>query len=1395
MPINERNEKSGFSQSVTLSNHKKNLEKSTPALLQHISTDVSNTRLLEENRKANQSLEQFDKNKMKGVEKYLKKISQYRKTDKNISGISNPLDLFAINHTLKQTIGNSNLQFINQKTQTFQKQYIHQQNSDEYKIQDGMSHNSLEISKNHILQDTVSKNGNTTVALENIPPSITTNNIKNNTKSKLRRLTAIFMFLLIGMIIGYKILTNGISIERINIAGVQIHNIFLQLDNRLILQIDKLDLTNIASIQDTATYDKSFTESLYNTVNYIQKSFYILSYFKIFEIKNMILYNNYRVAIKYNDTTYELDTPIFNAKFTIINNQNNLYLKIATFEFVDLSLHLEGDFIFSIPQKQLLFDIKAIKNNDDTQKAEFLTLKGMTNFQTIVLNGESSQLGNLDIIKPFIDNIQEQNLRKTLQAWIFEKVKYSQLKINEIKMNIEIDNIAHTLLKNTIVKATIQKPEVTLNKGVKPITGKEVLLEFKEASLNIIPIQAEFERMDLNNSEVLIANMPHPSVYITLSGKNIYLNSDLKKLIASYGLTLPIKQYYNTRNSQHTRTTIAKIHNNTALDTTATNIENIVTKIPKEQLLPSKTDTARSPLSDNTAMICYIKDISTDATESNETKNQQNQILDSDIPTQEKYNQSLYDKILELNPNTTLTNDLLHNIQETEQTSVYIKIAIEHNHKMPSHPLFSLQGIIHAKDTDVELYGLPLYAKKLNVALDIAPQHKFVYVNGSRIKWKEIINADVNVLLDFVKQNIQANTYIYQAQINTNNLDDLRFTQDKQNAKQKISIIPNLRLHNTLQHNTEHYAVSTQIPTNAGIYFDKHNLTHYNQTWQDSAMYKIIPIQYIAQNEKVITKNQQNNITKDFEISQEDLQKLQQKDSKDDERVLKTLKNNPVWDDLKIRTKKTRPFTRLSDKELQTIALHEIQKDSKFFSFKHDFLYIKNTNIDFNLSFANNSLMLNIPKLSLFLQLHKSFNLKITKIENILQFSPLAQYYGITHGNLQFSIPQITKQDTQNIEFVLNLTNLQYPLYTSLHEKVSSLNLKGKIHNDSIIIMANDNMDFKSHDSLSMLRIKDYRIDIDEAYNSKIPFFIDLFKDKQKDLPYSEAAIRQEIRLIAIKNKLRKQMKINPFDFNILGNNLQFTFLGYTIPFDSVTIRFIDGNILIDGQYEKGIANINVIKDNVSIKAKNFSGDFINTVFMSAKDGKKIVNNGTFSLDALYRGGIFNASMEIQNTAIIEFKAMQNIFALIDAVPSLFMFKNPHISTTGYQINFGKVLFAINNDYVGLQNIFLLGNSMDINGRGIIDIETQEINANLNISTIKNLSKFINKIPILGYLILGREGQISTNLILTGKYSNPKVNITIAEDIVKAPFNILRRVFPIEMIIENFKNGEETIDF
>lgn len=85
------------------------------------------------------------------------------------------------------------------------------------------------------------------------------------------------------------------------------------------------------------------------------------------------------------------------------------------------------------------------------------------------------------------------------------------------------------------------------------------------------------------------------------------------------------------------------------------------------------------------------------------------------------------------------------------------------------------------------------------------------------------------------------------------------------------------------------------------------------------------------------------------------------------------------------------------------------------------------------------------------------------------------------------------------------------------------------------------------------------------------------------------------------------------------------------------------------------------------------------------------------------------------------------------------------------------------------------------------------MNVNLNISTIKNLSKFINKIPIIGYLILGREGQISTNLILSGKYSDPKVNITLAADIIKAPFNILRRVFPVEMLVNSSKDEEEMI--
>lgn len=1205
---------------------------------------------------------------------------------------------------------------------------------------------------------------------------------RDNAKQKrnpLMRLILFFAILCLITIVGYKILANGIFFERMQFGNITLNNIFLQLQNKLVLNIDSIDLRSLGNGENSNKEEaKPFHEILQSTMLYTQRTLYILSYFEKLNIKELQLPNNQQWHIDYTDTNYRISGTLFDMDFAITNNHNNIHLAINKFQLNTLPLHFEGELTYSIPNKQLLFNTMAIKNDN---AKEYVVLKGTTNFQNILLNANSSKLQNINLIRPFIDSIQNAHLKKTLQDWIFNNIEYENLRLADLSMNINLENLGDTLLHKTKANIVIENPKVRIAKNIQPITANQVTLTFADANLAIKPIRATFVGMDLSDSEIMIENMPHSDFILDLHGKNVRFDSNLAKLLRHYNVVLPIIQPSLAQNTKKLNQIEKDTKQHTQMKDAISNTENLVTKaLQTKQVLQTQANALQPQLPEHTTTI------------------QAENIIN---------NEEIYEKILELNPQTTLTNESLRNPNiaqagNNETASMHLQIAIKHNNKTPTKPLFSLQGIIQAQYTNLKLYDIPLKANKLNIALDIAPHQKLVYINGNRVKWQRLIEADVNVLLDLNKQNIQANTYIHKAILNTGNLKDLKLVPNTPTTMQAQNITISCNDKCKTHKHKENDNISQ---VNQGIYLDDmpYSNTYTNLRHFDGYFIRHASMQTSNSNDShKLLEDAKKRQLQNIELSPEVTKSLPKKNVKDDgkiakedDNVLKDLKTNPVWNDLKIHSKKTQPFKKLSTKELTLLAKEEIEKERDVFVLPQDFLNIKNANIHLNISFANNKITLDVPALSLHLESSKNLQLKIAKIENILQFSPLARYYGITHGDFSLyttQYPKTQKENFSKIDFMLNLTQLKHPLYTIKHKRVTDLSLKGQIQDSSLVIFVNDDIDFKSQDSLSMLRMRGYRIDIDEAMHSQIPFFADLFKDKQKDaLPYSDAAISQELKFIAIKNKLRKQMKVKPTDFNIIGENLQFTFLGYTAPLDSVNIRFIDGRIIIDGQYSKGILNASLIKDNVYFRAKNFSGDFINIVLASAKGGKKMLDKGTFSIDGIYRGGILNASLELQNTALIDFKSVQNIFALIDTVPSLFMFKDPHISAQGYQVNYGKVLFAINSDYIGLQNIFLLGSSMDINGQGIIDIDTQEMNVNLSISTIKNLSKFINKIPIIGYLILGREGQISTNLILSGKYIDPKVNITLASDIIKAPFNILRRVFPVEMLVNHTKNEEE----
>lgn len=477
------------------------------------------------------------------------------------------------------------------------------------------------------------------------------------------------------------------------------------------------------------------------------------------------------------------------------------------------------------------------------------------------------------------------------------------------------------------------------------------------------------------------------------------------------------------------------------------------------------------------------------------------------------------------------------------------------------------------------------------------------------------------------------------------------------------------------------------------------------------------------------------------------------------------------------------PTQKLTPEQLRRKIIEAIKADNEK-KFTEDVFYATEQTLptlDVNLDFSNpDSIEISIPDMGISGNIQNNlYSFKANDIGKLYPYSPLLKYVNITNGSAD-----VKTSDFKNIDFNLQLWNLDVPLYTKDGKKISEISLLGKISPDAITANSSDNQIALSLKGVqTKIKLKNIDFNLNEFLKSKIPAIEEMLVEDPKDPDLSYPQIEQETFFIREKRKYERTHNIEPSIINLESDNSMIVFKEYEIPLDSVNLRFQDGRLAVDATYKNGVANLDFVHKNIFIRANNFSGDFLNNAFKI-----DMIQGGLFTLFGVYKNETFNGKLKVQNTIFKNFAVLQNVVNLIDTVPSLIVFKNPNLGAKGYEIQKGTITFAVNKKYIGFENINLVGTSIDVDGNGIIESDTDEINMNLKISTIKNLSNILNKIPIVGYLILGNEGKISTNVIVNGTLKDPKTQVSLAEDAIKAPFNILRRAFtPIDIIIDEVK--------
>lgn len=213
-----------------------------------------------------------------------------------------------------------------------------------------------------------------------------------------------------------------------------------------------------------------------------------------------------------------------------------------------------------------------------------------------------------------------------------------------------------------------------------------------------------------------------------------------------------------------------------------------------------------------------------------------------------------------------------------------------------------------------------------------------------------------------------------------------------------------------------------------------------------------------------------------------------------------------------------------------------------------------------------------------------------------------------------------------------------------------------------------------------------------------------------------------------------------------------------------------------------GSATLRMRNGLFSIDGHDFNDKFMEHLFTFSD-----FYGGTFSFQAKGDSDSFEGIMRIENTILKDYKLLNNVLAFINTVPSLATFSLPNYNTLGLPVKDGYAHFAYSKGKINVDNFTLNSPEIKILGEGRADLKAETILASLTLKT--DLGSKLAKVPMVGYILFGEDGSISTTVTVSGKLDNPKVETAIAKEIVTAPFNILRRtlVYPFLWMLPDEK--------
>jgi hypothetical protein len=272
-------------------------------------------------------------------------------------------------------------------------------------------------------------------------------------------------------------------------------------------------------------------------------------------------------------------------------------------------------------------------------------------------------------------------------------------------------------------------------------------------------------------------------------------------------------------------------------------------------------------------------------------------------------------------------------------------------------------------------------------------------------------------------------------------------------------------------------------------------------------------------------------------------------------------------------------------------------------------------------------------------------------------------------------------------------------------------------------------------------------------------------------------------------NQKSKYTYLPKIDMDIYKSKIAYD--GRYIYIKSAKVNIIDNktSIHIIPLNDSGKIDINVIGKHIKVDARNLSSKFLNRVMKENR-----FKGGTMDLYINATPRDVNGKVNFHKITVRNVRVVNNLIAFINttpayfnpilALPTLFHLGETNFSTNGYLIKEGNANFSYNikSKILKITSIYTKGVMADFKGSLTANFAKNKLKSKVKVIFLKDYSRVINKIPVLGYIIVGKDGNFETQVDIDGTFEKQTFQTHLLKNTTGGILNMIKRTISIPLL-------------